>query len=131
MRTGVAVVLLLVAPLKPPVIHEKFTSLPCPKQHAYSTLAMEGCAEQSILKTDKQINAEAALIFKLLPASYRAGFVRSEHSWLAYRNGTCEAQSGKYAGGTAAGVIAATCVADTNREHLRDLVAFRKFLQIH
>ena len=31
--------------LKPPVIHEAFTVLPCPA-HRQTTLALEGCAEK-------------------------------------------------------------------------------------
>ena len=115
----------------PPVIHETGSPLPCPKKHPYSTIAMEGCADRSIAQIDRQINTQAAAIFRRLPASYRRGFVQSEQSWLAYRNGTCEAQSGKYAGGTGAPVIAVYCLADVNREHLHDLNLFRKFLELH
>jgi uncharacterized protein YecT (DUF1311 family) len=119
-----------VAPLKPPVIPVKFTPLPCPK-HAYSTIDMEGCSERATLKTDKQINTQVATIFKLLIPSARADFVRSERSWLAYRNGSCEAESSKFAGGTAEPVEFGYCLSDASAEHLHDLVVFRKFLQIH
>jgi uncharacterized protein YecT (DUF1311 family) len=118
------------APPKPQVIRENFTPLPCPR-HPSSTLDMEGCAEQSTLRTDKGINAQVATIFTLLIPSARPGFVRSERSWRVYRNSSCEAESSKYAGGTAAVVEYGYCVADLNRGHLHDLVQFRKFLQVH
>src|SRR5581483_8597862 len=71
----VALALLFLAALKPPVIHESFTPLPCPK-HASSTLALEGCAEKAILAGDRKIDAKAhAIFFKLAPRE-RAGFVR-------------------------------------------------------
>jgi hypothetical protein len=52
--------------LTPPVIKEKFTPLPCPKQPK-STVDQEACAEHQILTTDGQINALAKSIFNVLP----------------------------------------------------------------
>lgn len=114
--------------LKPPVIHEVFTPLPCPK-HPSSTLDYEGCSEQQILATDKKINAKArAIFFKLAPRE-RAGFVRGEKEWLAYRKDTCAAEASKYAGGTLAGVIDAQCQASRSKTHLAELSDLLKTLQ--
>jgi uncharacterized protein YecT (DUF1311 family) len=113
--------------LHPPVIHESFTPLPCPK-HQVSTLDIEGCLEQQILKSDKQIDARAASVFGLLRPDARAGFVQSERTWLAYRRASCEAESSKYAGGTFAGVVAASCTVARNKTHLQDLAALKKTL---
>src|SRR4051794_23361753 len=99
MRVVLALAVAATGGLKPPVIHETFTPLPCPK-HQVSTLDIEGCLEQQILKSDRQIDARAAAIFKLLRPDARAGFVRGEHSWLAYRRASCLAEASKYAGGT-------------------------------
>jgi uncharacterized protein YecT (DUF1311 family) len=111
----------------PPVIHETFTPLPCPK-HQVSTLDTEGCLEQKILATDRQIDAQAKAIFTLLRPDARAGFVRSERAWLAYRRASCEAEASKYAGGTFGGVAAAACTVARNRTHLRDLAELRHTL---
>lgn len=108
--------------LKPPVIHEVFTPQPCP-MHPVSTLDLEGCAEQSILRTDKTINADVKTIFKLLAPSARAGFVAGERAWLRYRMLSCDAEASKYAGGTLAGVVAANCAAARNSAHVKDLAA--------
>jgi uncharacterized protein YecT (DUF1311 family) len=106
--------------LKPPVIHEVFTPQPCP-MHPVSTLDIEGCAEQSIVKTDRTINADVKTIFKLLAPSARAGFVAGERAWLRYRKLSCEAESSKFAGGTFAGVVEANCAAARNSAHVKDL----------
>src|SRR2546430_13876292 len=85
---------------KPPVIHEVFTQLPCPP-HPMSTLAMEGCYEKAIVRTDRKIDAEAKMIFGLLRSrDARLTFVRGERAWLQYRQASCSAQASKYAGGT-------------------------------
>jgi uncharacterized protein YecT (DUF1311 family) len=106
--------------LKPPVIHEVFTPQPCP-MHPVSTLDIEGCAEQSILKTDRTINADVKKIFALLAPSARAGFVAGERAWFRYRTLSCQADASKFAGGTFAGVVEANCAAARNRAHVNDL----------
>ena len=116
--------------LKPPVIHEVFTPLPCP-MHPTSTLDMEGCSEQAILRTDRKINAEVRTVFRLLRPDARSTFVRGEHAWLQYRQASCFAESSAYAGGTFAGVVAAACTLDRSRTHLNDLVNLRKTLTSH
>ena len=127
MRVALAVLVVL-AGLKPPVIHEVFTPLPCPK-HPSSTLDYEGCAERQILATDKKIDAKArAIFFKLAPRE-RSGFVRGEREWLAYRKDSCAAEASKYAGGTLAGVVDAQCQAGRNTTHLGELADLLKTLQ--
>jgi uncharacterized protein YecT (DUF1311 family) len=116
----IALALVVLAGLKPPVIHEVFTPLPCPK-HPSSTLDYEGCSEQQILATDRKIDAKArAIFFKLAPRE-RAGFVRGEKEWLAYRKDSCAAEASKYAGGTLAGVVDAQCQAGRNKTHVAEL----------
>jgi uncharacterized protein YecT (DUF1311 family) len=104
----------------PPVIHEPFTVLPCPA-HPSTTLAIEGCAEKSILAGDRAIDARAKAIFNLLAPSARSGFVRGEASWLRYRAASCTSEASKYAGGTLEPVLYGTCVVSRNRTHLEDL----------
>jgi uncharacterized protein YecT (DUF1311 family) len=118
-------------PLKPPVIHETFTPLPCP-QHPQTTVALVGCAEKAILGTDRKINAEAKVIFGLLKShAARESFVAGEKSWLAYRRSSCTAQASVYQGGSAQPVVFAQCVASRNRTHLTDLAALRNTLRPH
>jgi uncharacterized protein YecT (DUF1311 family) len=117
--------------LEPPVIHELFTQLPCPA-HPTTTQAMEGCYEKTIVSTDRKIDTQARVIFRLL-VSHRArlSFVRGERAWLRYRQDSCAALSSKYAGGTLAPVAAAICMLHRSNAHLRDLVAMRKELSFH
>jgi uncharacterized protein YecT (DUF1311 family) len=116
--------------LKPPVIHEVFTPQPCP-MHPVSTLDLEGCAEQSILKTDRTINADVKAIFALLAPPARGGFVSGERAWLRYRTLSCQADASKYARGTLAGVVEANCAAARNRAHVKDLAATLTQLRAH
>ena len=113
--------------LQPPVIHETFTLLPCPR-HPVSTLELEGCSEQAIVRTDRKIDAEAKAIFGLLRPDARATFVRGERAWLQYRQASCFAESSKYAGGTLSGVVAASCTLARSKSHLSDLLELRKTL---
>ena len=103
----------------PPVIHESFTLLPCP-MHPQAQLELEGCAEHAILAVDRQINAVNATIFARLAARDRPTFVAGERAWLRYRRASCLTAASKYAGGTLASLIDATCVAARNRVHLRE-----------
>jgi uncharacterized protein YecT (DUF1311 family) len=116
------VALLAAAAVRPPVIHEPFTPLPCPAK-AQTTLELEGCAERQILADDRRIDAEAAAIFALLAARDRATFVAGERAWLRYRRASCLTASSKYAGGTDAPLEDALCVAARNRTHLRELTS--------
>jgi uncharacterized protein YecT (DUF1311 family) len=114
----------------PPVIHETFTPLPCPAK-AVSTLDMEGCAEKDILASDRKINTANAAIFTLLRPIDRPTFVAGERAWLRYRRASCLTAASKYAGGTAAGVVDATCVADRNRTHVREQQTLLRDLREH
>jgi uncharacterized protein YecT (DUF1311 family) len=108
------------AALKPPVIHEVFTPLPCP-MHPSTTLAIEGCDERAILGSDRRINADVKAIFELLAPSERSGFAAGERAWLRYRKLSCAAEASKYAGGTLAGVVDAGCVVRRSQAHAKDL----------
>lgn len=116
--------------LKPPVIHEVFTPLPCPRD-AQTTLELEGCAEKRILASDRTIDARVAAAFRLLARGERAGFVEGERAWLRYRRTSCVAESSKYAGGTFRGVADALCVASRNDAHVRDLARLLSVLRGH
>ena len=75
--------------LRPPVIHESFRLLACPR-NPLTTLATEGCAERQILATDRVINRQVALIFRLLPTrARRVTFVDDERGYLLHRHAQC------------------------------------------
>jgi uncharacterized protein YecT (DUF1311 family) len=114
------------AKLTPPVIHEPFTPLPCsgvPGKR--STLQEEGCAEQQILRSDKQINGLNQKIFSALhTTSARRDLIAGHRAWLAYRKSYCLSVSDVFQGGTAAGVVAADCTATVNAQHVTNLKTF-------
>lgn len=117
--------------LKAPVIHETFTTLPCPA-HPQTTLAEEGCAEKAILVGDRAINTQAKAIFGLLrTTAARASFVRGEQAWLSYRRTSCSAEASFYDGGSLEPVAFASCAVGRNKTHLADLLAMRKSLSHH
>ena len=117
------------ATLKPPVVHEVFTPLQCP-MHPQTTIALEGCTEQAILASDRQIDARAKAIFGLLrTTSARRTFVQSEREWLRYRNTSCAAQASLAVGGTLDPVEVASCDAARNRTHVTDLTAMEHALR--
>jgi uncharacterized protein YecT (DUF1311 family) len=114
--------------LSPPVIRERFTPLPCPS-HPESTLDLEGCAEQRILRTDHQIDSVARSIFtRLSDDAARRRFIAAQTAWLAYRQADCVSMSDLYEHGTLAGLLAARCTADDSTRRLVELRAFDRSL---
>jgi uncharacterized protein YecT (DUF1311 family) len=130
----VAVVASAAAPtgVKPPVISEGFTLLPCPA-HPKTTIDLEGCAEHRLVRSDRAINERVRAIFALLgrrrSAAARARFVRGETAWLVYRRAVCASRADVYEGGSAGPLAAAECQADRNAGHLRDIEAFERALR--
>jgi uncharacterized protein YecT (DUF1311 family) len=120
--------LLAVAAIAPPVIHEPFTPLPCPI-HPDTTVDVEGCQERRILRTDRAIDGDVAIVFRLLRTrSARSSFGAAERSWLYYRRHSCTAEASAYAGGSGEPVAYLSCTLRRNTSHLADLAAMRKAL---
>jgi uncharacterized protein YecT (DUF1311 family) len=114
------------AALTIPPIHEPFTPLPCTGKPAQrTTTEQEGCAEQQILKSDKRIDAlDRAILGDLGSAAAKRRFIAAHKAWLAYRRAYCTSRSDVAPGGTQAPVVAATCAAALNAQHIKDLRAF-------
>ncbi|HET8895510.1 MAG TPA: lysozyme inhibitor LprI family protein [Gaiellaceae bacterium] len=120
--------MVVAAGVNPPVIHESFTLLPCPR-HPVSTLDLEGCDEHAIVETDAQINARVKDIFGLLRlCSAGTSFVAGEQAWLRYRSASCRAESSKFAGGTLESVHYGGCLVGRNKSHLAELAATKQIL---
>jgi uncharacterized protein YecT (DUF1311 family) len=111
---------------KPPVIHESFTPLPCSgSPGSRNTQQQLGCAEQQILRTDKQIDKVAKTVFGLLhDDAARRRLIAAQRSWQSYRQADCANRSDLFEGGSQAPVIAAACAADRNATRLHDLRTF-------
>ena len=117
------------ADVRPPVIHERFTLLPCPSRPE-STVELEGCAEHRIVRADRKIDAVAKAIFARLPDdAARRRYIAAHRAWLAYRQADCASLSDKYEGGTLAGVLAADCTADRSERRLKDVRAQERLLK--
>lgn len=107
----------------PPVIHEPWTPLACPA-HPSSTIAIEGCLERAVSRSDRVIDRKAATVFRLIKREHdRATFVSGERSWLSYRRQTCAAVASVYRGGTAEPVAFLSCEKSLNARHVVDLAA--------
>jgi uncharacterized protein YecT (DUF1311 family) len=98
--------------------------------HPSSTVETEGCLEQSVVSSDRAINAKAATIYRLLRTQPdRAAFVDGEQSWLSYRRRSCSATASVYRGGSAEPVAFLRCEATRNTRHLADLVDTERTLR--
>jgi len=106
--------------LTPPVLHEAFTPLACPKRPR-STLQIEGCAEHRVLGIDRSIDALNARAFARLGRAGRAAFVRANADWLAYRDAQCTSEASVYAGGSIQPVAYADCLVSIDSSHVREL----------
>jgi len=111
----------------PPVIHEKFTVLPCSgKPGDRTTLQLEGCAEHDVLAGDDRIDRLAAQIYGKLNTSGRRAFVSASTDWLSYRNAYCSAEASPLSGGSELPLAYADCLATEDGLHLSDLRALLK-----
>jgi uncharacterized protein YecT (DUF1311 family) len=126
---GAAAVAALGAPALPsaaastssaPVIHERFTLLPCPSKPR-TTLQIEGCAEHRVVASDRMIDALNAKVFAKLGKTGRAAFTASTTDWLGYRNDNCTAQSSIYSGGSIQPVAYANCLVSIDGSHVAEL----------
>jgi uncharacterized protein YecT (DUF1311 family) len=97
--------------------------------HPQTTIAVEACEEQALLKGDAAIDARVRTVFRLLPAPGRAAFVHGEAAWLAYRRATCNAAASRYAGGTIEPVEFASCEVRVNATHLAELGTLERSLR--
>jgi uncharacterized protein YecT (DUF1311 family) len=117
------------AAVAPPVILEPWTPLPCPA-HPASTVAIEGCLERTVVRSDRRIDAKAATIFRLLRRqSDRKAFVEGEQAWLRYRRRSCSATASVFRGGSAEPVVFLRCEANRNTRHLTDLLDTERTLR--
>jgi uncharacterized protein YecT (DUF1311 family) len=115
------------ASLKPPVITETFTSLPC---HRSTTIGLEGCAEGQLLSTDRRINEQVKLLFGVIAtAPQRRNFVAVENQWLAYRKADCSTVSDAFQGGSIAPVEYALCEVRDNEARSADLHSYFALLE--
>jgi len=116
------------ASLAPPVIHEPFTVLPCP-ENPQSTLAIEGCLEQRVIRGDHAIDGVSRVIFaKLRGTAARSRFIAAQTTWLAFRRADCRSISDVNEGGSLAGIDYLTCSVARNTQRLSDLRSFRAAL---
>jgi uncharacterized protein YecT (DUF1311 family) len=115
--------------LAPPVIHEPWTPLDCPP-HPSSTIAIEGCLERAVSRSDRVIDEKAATVFHLIKREHdRATFVSGEQSWLSYRRRTCTAVASADRGGTAEPIAFLSCEKRLNARHIVDLAAAAQVLR--
>jgi uncharacterized protein YecT (DUF1311 family) len=109
--------------LAPPVIREPWTLLACPA-HPVSTIAIEGCLERAVSRSDRIIDQKAATVFRLIKRENdRAAFVSGEQSWLSYRRHSCTGVASVYRGGTAEPIAFLSCEKRLNARHIVDLAA--------
>ena len=114
--------------LAAPVIHEPWTPLACPA-HPSSTIAIEGCLERAVSRSDRVIDGKAATVFRLIKRERdRATFVSGEQSWLSYRRRSCTAVASVDSGGTAGPIAFLNCEKRLNARHIVDLAAAAQVL---
>jgi uncharacterized protein YecT (DUF1311 family) len=110
------------ATLKPPVIHEVFTLLPCDPN---TTVGTEGCEEHQVVKFDGVVDRAEAVIFSLLhDASARKRLITAQEDWVRFRLAECRSESDAYEGGSEAPVVAGQCMETIASSRLADLKAF-------
>jgi uncharacterized protein YecT (DUF1311 family) len=113
--------------IKPPVITESFTPLPC---HKDTTIGMEGCEEHQLVAGDKRIDREVGLLFTLLgDNAARRRLIAAETAWFAYRKADSRSQADVYEGGTESVVVAVACAVNDDKARSSDLYSFFRGLE--
>jgi len=113
--------------IKPPVITEAFTLLPCDQD---STIGMEGCAEHQLVAADKRIDKEVALLFAVLrDNAARRRLVQAQSAWFAYRQADARSHADIYEGGSESGVVSLTCAVNDDKARSTDLYGFFRGLE--
>jgi len=103
-----------------PVVHEKFTLLPCPSKPS-TTVQIEGCAEHKVIALDKQIDGLNAKIFAKLNKAGRAELIATNSDWVTYRNEACTTEASVYSGGTLQPIAYANCLVSIDTSHVTEL----------
>jgi uncharacterized protein YecT (DUF1311 family) len=109
-------------PIKPPVITETFTVLPCDED---STIGMEGCEEHQLVAADKRIDREVNLLFTILhDNAARRRLIQAQTAWFAYRQADSRSQADIYEGGSESVVAGLACALNDNKARSTDLYGF-------
>jgi uncharacterized protein YecT (DUF1311 family) len=86
---------------------------------------MEGCAEAQLLRADKRLNEQVAIVFHRFPTTgQKRDFVTAETSWFNYRGDDCQSFSDIFEGGTIAPVDYAECEVQDDVTRSTDLHLF-------
>ncbi|MEO9117841.1 MAG: lysozyme inhibitor LprI family protein [Solirubrobacteraceae bacterium] len=107
--------------LSAPAVHESFSPLPCTGTPASrTTQEQEGCAEQLVSRSDRQINALNVKIFGRLPkATAKRRFIAGHNAWVEYRKNYRTSFSDVFQGGSQAAVLFAECLATSTNSTCR------------
>jgi uncharacterized protein YecT (DUF1311 family) len=93
-------------------------------------IAIEGCLERAVSRSDRVIDQRAATVFRLIRREHdRATFVSGEESWLSYRRRSCTAVASVHSGGTAGPIAFLSCEKRLNARHIADLAAAAQVLR--
>ncbi len=108
--------------LSAPVVTEGFKPvLPCNQN---TTIGQEGCGERKVLAADKQLNADAKVVFALLSKAAARAFVTAQTTWVTYRTEDCTSQADVYQGGSELPVAYVYCLASDDSSRRQDLKGF-------
>jgi uncharacterized protein YecT (DUF1311 family) len=87
-----------------------------------TTVGMEGCAEAKLLRADKRLNDQVAIIFDLShTTAQKRDFVNAENFWFTYRGADCQSFAATFEGGTIAPVVFANCEVQDDLSRSADL----------
>jgi len=112
--------------LRPPVITEAFTLLPCSQKN---NIGIEGCAEHQAITADKRIDSQLALLFTILDERQKRTLVRAERAWLTYRRADCGSTAALFYGGSVAPVEFGSCLVSDDHEYSAHLHAYFDLLE--
>lgn len=116
----------------PPKIKEPFSANPLPctgTPDKRTTVQMEGCIQQDILKTDAKVESLDQSVHSLLgTANAQRKFAAGIRSWLAYRKADCKSFATLYEGGSLETIVYGECVITRNEQRIKDLRGLQKAL---
>ena len=99
--------------------HMNASDAPCP--HAQPEAGQTACFVTASKQRDKELNDFYQQVIKVLKGDHVSRLQSAQHSWLQFRDATCNAEKAMYEGGSAQPKVYYACLEAETRYRIKDL----------
>ena len=94
-----------------------------------STMAMSICADREYQVADRKLNQTYQALKSKLSGQQQQRLTTAQQAWLKFRDANCAYARGEFEGGTAAGPVGISCLAQTTEQRTKDLSGYLQDLK--